>query len=40
MKDTRGINVEIKRDVHKSLKVRAAKEGLTISEMIKVLLKK
>lgn len=35
----RGINVEIKRDVHKRLKIRAAKEEKSISELIALLLK-
>lgn len=36
----RGTNVEIKPDVHKLLKIRAAKEGLSISDTIAMLLKK
>lgn len=37
--EDRGINVEIKRKVHTRLKVRAAKERLTISQLIDRLLK-
>ena len=36
----KGINIEIKRDVHRLLKVRAAEEGLTVSETIRVMLLK
>lgn len=35
----RGVNICVKRDVHLLLKVRAAKEGLTISELVSKLLK-
>lgn len=39
MNKERGATVAVKRDIHRLLKIRAAQEGLSISELIKKLLK-